>query len=91
MDKTYLTQKEFDEMFEYSMSVPTGVYLNKKWKRNNLVWVKGDKEEWVQGKYVKSKNNPDMCQIEWKEIVLTANTKEERIIERFKQRKLQGD
>ncbi len=33
MENTYLTKKEFDELLEYSISVPTGTTIAKKWKR----------------------------------------------------------
>ena len=46
-----MTQKEFDELLEYSSSVPSGVYIGKLWKSHwsgiwKLVWLsEGDKEK----------------------------------------------
>lgn len=34
MDATRLTRKEFDEMLEYSCSIPTGKAIGKRWKRD---------------------------------------------------------
>ena len=34
MNKIYLTQKEFKELPEYSLTVPTGVTIGKQWKRH---------------------------------------------------------
>lgn len=32
---TVLTRKEFDELLDYSCSLPTGTTIGKRWKRNN--------------------------------------------------------
>lgn len=39
MDKIVLTKKEFDQLPEYSCSLPTGTTIGKKWKRNDLAFV----------------------------------------------------
>lgn len=51
-----LTRQEFDELLEYSLSVPTGTTIGKRWKRKCTdCWLMGEyepdpekKEGWVQ-------------------------------------------
>lgn len=39
MENIILTKKEFDELPEYSCSLPTGTTIGKKWKKNRLAFV----------------------------------------------------
>lgn len=44
MQNTYLTQKQFDELLEYSTSIPTGTTAGKQWKRHTFIFEKDGKE-----------------------------------------------
>ena len=47
---THLTQREFDELLEYSTTLPTGTTIGKKWKRR--VPPSGSNPTWFLGEYV---------------------------------------
>lgn len=50
-DLALMTQKTFDDLKDYSLSLPTGVYPNKVWRRGNF-WDKSD-TTWFLGRYEK--------------------------------------
>lgn len=83
--KVYLTQEEFDDLFEYSMSVPTGVIMGKKWKRNNLVFQGG--KEWFQGEYRQHPDDPNMACIVWTPIVIVGTMEIDKDIAKFEERR----
>jgi len=49
-----LTQKELDEMSEYSCSEPTGIVYGKRWKKNVHAYnpaARGREPAWLMGEY----------------------------------------
>jgi hypothetical protein len=66
-----LTKKELDDLPEYSLSIPTGVFLGKKWKRNVNVGTK-DGPLWVMGEYTEHPN-PELCGIVFKTVVIVGD------------------
>lgn len=55
-----LTKAEFDALLEYSRSMPTGVFPNKRWKR--CEW----EDTWLLGEYLLSDTHPDThCKTVW--------------------------
>ena len=100
MNKTYLTTKEFDDLLEYSCSIPTGTTLGKRWKRHVFCFeFEGRKlygwclppgatiisDEWQQGEYVRSKK-PGFVDIRWTEIVVAGAMEIDKAIMRFEDR-----
>ncbi|MGY2732352.1 hypothetical protein [Sphingomonas sp. UYP23] len=52
-DSRVLTQREFDDLPEYSLSLPTGTTPGKAWKRR-IPWnAPKDRAEWLRGTYGK--------------------------------------
>ena len=71
MEKVYLSQKEFDELGEYSTSIPTGTTIGKQWKRN-CYWHKSHPKYgtlWCLGEYIPDPD-PKFVVIVWKEIII---------------------
>ena len=69
MDRVY-----FEEMAEYSCSMPTGVFLGKRWKRDDTAYnhLRGKPPEpphWVMGEYVKS-DDLKMAATKWREVIV---------------------
>jgi hypothetical protein len=71
-----LTQRELDELLEYSCSLPTGKTIGKRWKRNILAYNPNPAAhaegaiigpEWVMGEYIEDKD-PEMIGIRWSRI-----------------------
>lgn len=62
-ERALLSRQAFDLLLEYSLTLPTGKYLGKVWKR------KKSEDEWVLGEYV-ADPDPKMVGIVWREIVL---------------------
>ncbi len=76
MNEVCLTQKEFDDLLEYSMSLPTGTTIGKQWKRHNFIFKNKHgiefntyylpdgttlvEERWLMGEYVKKKGYVDI-------------------------------
>ena len=58
-----MTLSAFESLHEYSLTLPTGTYLGKVWKR------KKNTGKWVLGEYVVDPD-PKMVGIVWREIVL---------------------
>ncbi len=85
MNKVYLTQKEFDEMLEYSCSVPTGVFIGKVWKRNTSFRT-GRKPNWVQGGYIQDPNDNNMALTVWKDIIVVGPLEIDKAIAKFGER-----
>ena len=100
METIYLTQKEFDDLLEYSISQPTGVTIGKVWKRRNYVFkAKGGtfnaghlppgveliEDRWFHCKYVKSKKEGYM-DTEMKLIVIAGALEIDKTIKKFEGR-----
>lgn len=51
----FLTKKQFDELDEYSCSIPTGTTIGKRWKRSNSYSDPKGELKWWMGEYVKQK------------------------------------
>lgn len=65
-----LTQAEFDELPEYSCSLPTGTTIGKEWKRGEP--YRAPRERWYRGMYVESERE-GYVKVKWQRIrVLTA-------------------
>jgi hypothetical protein len=67
-EKVYLTREEFDGMYEYSSSLPSGTFYGKVWKAK---WGAG----WFMGEYVPDPlskigkdGEPDSVKINWRKI-----------------------
>lgn len=56
-----LTRKEFDDLLEYSSSIPTGTTIGKKWKRSQS-------DGWWMGEYLESKDEK-FVDILWRKII----------------------
>lgn len=68
-----LTQQEFDELLDYSCSIPTGTIIGKKWKRRND--YHDESKGWMMGEYIQDpKGREDMVGIEWSDIILEGTT-----------------
>ncbi|MBW8001732.1 MAG: hypothetical protein FVQ80_06880 [Planctomycetes bacterium] len=98
--KVYLTKEEFDDLLEYSMSVPTGTTIGKKWKRHVYSFeAHGQKfsayyvpknctlisDTWLLGTYAKSKK-PGYVDITWKDIEVVGELEIDKVIRRFEDR-----
>ena len=81
----YLTQKQFDNLYEYSGSVPTGTTIGKRWKRNRnayrilrvrrhfIFWKKKIpwEPDWYLGEYEEmSPPDPKNVNIKWRKIII---------------------
>lgn len=69
MDGTY-----FDGLAEYSCSMPSGVYIGKRWKRNDTAYnhlrgLSPAPSRWVMGEYEKTAD-PHKAATRWREIVV---------------------
>ena len=70
-----MTKKEFDDLPTYSCTMPTGVFLGKRWKRddNEARRFRAPKpgpdipEDWWMGEYAES-DKPNMCANVWRKI-----------------------
>ena len=86
--KIYLTEQEFDELLEYSCTVPTGVYIGKQWKRK--VDYYDVSKGWLLGEYVQHKDLP-VFKIRWKDIVIVGVLEIDKDIEKFNERRLKNE
>lgn len=70
-----ISQRDFDDLLEYSCSLPTGTTIGKRWKRNQSAYVtprkvlfglitRRPKANWFIGEYVESKQG-GMVDINW--------------------------
>jgi len=62
-----LTAAEFDELPEYSCSLPTGTTIGKKWKRKKV--YTDESKGWLMGEYIPDAD-PKMVRIRWREVVI---------------------
>ncbi len=101
METIYLTEKEFDDLLEYSTSQPTGVILNKVWKRKNYIfkspqgkiynagWLPSGAElieiRWYHCQYVKSAKEGYM-DTKMREIEVVGKLEIDKTIQKFKDR-----
>lgn len=100
MESIFLTQKEFDELLEYSTSVPTGTAVGKIWKRGVYVFKQNGKvynagylphgcelieKKWFHCQYVKSEKL-EHVDIKLKEIVVAGPMEIDKAIQRFNER-----
>ena len=46
-----MTEQGFMKLKEYSCSIPTGVVIGKRWRRNVTAFMGGLKPHWVVGEY----------------------------------------
>lgn len=74
-----LTPRQFDDLPEYSASMPSGVYPGKCWKRQEYKRVEIDGElrmeptgKWWIGWYGESSKGPGWCSNNWREIAVVA-------------------
>ena len=61
-NEVWMSQKEFDNLLEYSTTIPTGVTIGKVWKRRGLG------NSWFMGEYVDV--GAEMINIKWRTIVI---------------------
>ncbi len=100
MNTEYLTQKEFDDLLEYSTSIPTGTTLGKKWKRHIFSFKSNGKEynagyipanvelvsdAWWMGEYI-TDPDPKRVGIRWSTIVIAGALEIDKNIKRFEER-----
>ncbi len=68
METINLTQKEFDDLLEYSLTLPTGQRIGKRWKRDqNVHCTKGNEPVWIMGEYTEHED-PNLIGIKWRKI-----------------------
>lgn len=66
---TFVTQAEFDELREYSHTLPSGTVIGRRWKRREPLARKG----WVLGEYVAC-DIPNKVGIRWSELRVRKET-----------------
>jgi hypothetical protein len=54
METERITRASFEKLPEYSMSVPTGVFFGKVWRRNNKALIPDADPDWVICEYVRT-------------------------------------
>lgn len=64
----WITQYEFNELSEYSASMPTGTTYGKRWKRN-IYWRSECEPEWWMGEYYDMGSETDTG-INWYRIMI---------------------
>lgn len=82
MNTMRLTQKEFDDLPDYSCSVPTGTTIGKRWKRRKDYYDQlalNDPTRWFIGEYVPC-DTPGYVGIKWSVVEILNET--ETIIHR---------
>jgi hypothetical protein len=79
-----LTTAELAKLGEYSLTVPTGTTIGKRWKRNLAIhFDQRLKPHWIIGEYYDI-GNPDRVGIRWYDVELTdANRPRSRLQERY--------
>lgn len=69
-DSVTMTLREFDDLLEYSCSMPTGVRDGKRWKRREPYMIQNpDFPTWWMGEYV-DRGDPDKVDIIWRQIFI---------------------
>jgi hypothetical protein len=71
----YVTRREFNDLLEYSHTLPTGTTIGKTWKRKNGT-------DWYMGEYVPD-DDPKMIGIVWTKIVVSSTN---GVVEEFEKR-----
>lgn len=64
-----MPEKEFMALLEYSCSMPTGVVIGKRWRRNVTAFMGGLRPHWVMGEYG-SHEDPKKATILWHDVEL---------------------
>ena len=75
LETVLVTQKFFDDLPEYSCSMPTGTTIGKQWKRGEPYLV--PRTSWFLGEYVEC-DKPDHVGITWKRIVICPERSKEK-------------
>lgn len=66
-DSAILTRKEFNDLPEYSLSLPTGTIIGKRWKCRTYGYPT---ETWIMGEYTPDPNGrPDHVGIIWRNVL----------------------
>ena len=73
-----MSREDFNKLYEYSTSNPTGCYLGKMWKRQNYNIIKGDDDEdvikwlhtWKLCWFDLSSKGDKWCSTETREIII---------------------
>lgn len=60
---------DFQRLQEYSCTVPTGVYVGKRWKCNLNVYAPAE-PNWIMGAYETAAHDPSMCALRWYDVML---------------------
>lgn len=68
MPEDVMTQDAFNELLEYSSTLPTGTTIGKKWKR--CVYGPGAQRKWFTGEYVRH-HDPSLVGIVWRRLVIS--------------------
>ena len=70
-----LTQKELDDLLEYSCSLPTGTTIGKRWKCNTTAYRYNPlmKPHWIVGEYTEHEN-PEKVGIVWRDVDIVNGT-----------------
>lgn len=65
-----LTREQFNELPEYSRSIPTGTTIGKRWRREHQWYENGElKSRWWVGEYIVDPD-PTMVGIKWYKVLL---------------------
>ena len=62
-DHALMTTADFDQLLEYSSSIPTGTYPGKMWKRD-------EQGEWWLGWFSAHPTDPKLLRIHWRRILV---------------------
>jgi hypothetical protein len=89
MNEVLLTQHEFDNLLNYSCTLPTGQTVGKRWKRRiPYEQVKGVTPEWFMGEYVEDPD-PEYIRITWHKIIIVGDKPIDKDIHKFMSREKQ--
>lgn len=67
-EETVISREDLKALGEYSCSLPTGVVVGKRWRRNLNAYrfdLKGAEPVWMIGEYVESEDDPEIIKIKW--------------------------
>lgn len=68
-EEVVLSVKEFQNLGEYSASLPTGTTIGKRWKCDDSKWKRpGPEPMWWMGEYI-DHADPEKVGIKWRKIV----------------------
>lgn len=65
-DSAIMTRREFDDLDNYSCTIPSGTFVGKIWKRGEPY---RDPSQWFLGEYT-SHEDPDTIGIKWRRIYI---------------------